>query len=225
MSIYITGDAHGRYRPLMDRLDKKGYKLTANDILIIAGDFDFQWSMYDFHKLMACPFTIAFIDGDEDFPLSPTEPTTDWNGGKVHIQGPQNNVVHLLKGQCYTIEGKTFLAMGGLHSNKNVIYQHINDKIICNTVPSDNDEYTSAAALLEKYGYKTDYILTNLVPEEMLVSLGCNPDDHDAKLMNFLQELHSRTEYRQWFCGHFHEDYMMPDENIRLIYEDVVRID
>lgn len=102
MAVYITGDTHGYYQPLMDRLANNNCHLTKNDTLIITGDFGFVWSISDyidaFKRLAEKPYTIAFIDGNhEDFPLINSYPVSEWNGGKVHRIGTSENIIHLMR--------------------------------------------------------------------------------------------------------------------------------
>ncbi|MBP1549185.1 MAG: metallophosphoesterase, partial [Oscillospiraceae bacterium] len=113
MAIYVTGDTHGYYQQLMDRIMGNGLTLTKDDILLVAGDFGFVWNVAEnieaFKQLALEPFTVAFVDGNhEEFPLINSFPVTEWNGGKVHRIGTSENIIHLMRGQCFTIEGKTF---------------------------------------------------------------------------------------------------------------------
>ena len=70
MSVYITGDTHGYYPQLMDRLAGNNCHLTKDDILLVTGDFGFVWNYAEniaaFKKLTNEPFTVAFIDGNHE---------------------------------------------------------------------------------------------------------------------------------------------------------------
>ena len=115
--IYITGDMHGEFSRFKN---KKIKKLKENDTLIICGDFGFIWdgSRHEnsvLNKIGNMPFNVAFIDGcHENFELLSEYEVIDWNGGKAQLIS--GNLVHLMRGQIYTIEGKKILAFGGGHS-------------------------------------------------------------------------------------------------------------
>ena len=89
---------------------KKIKKLKENDTLIICGDFGFIWdgSRHEnsvLNKIGNMPFNVAFIDGcHENFELLSEYEVIDWNGGKAQLIS--GNLVHLMRGQIYTIEGK-----------------------------------------------------------------------------------------------------------------------
>lgn len=226
MSIYITGDTHGFYQPLIDRLDKSNCNLTQNDILIITGDFGFGFDLpnniRDFELLKALPFTICFIDGNhENFPFLNSFPITTWNGGNVHRI--HDNIIHLMRGQCFTLDNKTYFTMGGAYSvdrgKKKKGFDLFSEEL------PNNEEYRIASATLERHGYRFDYILTHTVPNAALYPLGFGPDYHEAELTGYLQWVYTKTEFSKWFAGHFHTDKALLNGNLRILYDDVVRID
>ena len=110
--IYITGDTHGDMERFNDKALKK---LTADDMVIVCGDFGFIWQG---GALAKKKYTIAFIDGShENFGRLRTFAEEQWNGGTIHRIA--NNIIHLMRGQYYTIEGKTFFTMGGGENEQN----------------------------------------------------------------------------------------------------------
>ena len=57
-------------------------------------------------------FTILFVDGThENFDLLEQYPIEEWNGGKV--RKIRDNVLYLMRGQVFTIDGKTIFTFGG----------------------------------------------------------------------------------------------------------------
>ena len=65
--IYITGDAYDE----IDRFEEihEQYRLTEDDMLIIAGDFGcifgLGWrDVYKLNRLAELPFAILFVDGN-----------------------------------------------------------------------------------------------------------------------------------------------------------------
>jgi predicted phosphodiesterase len=121
--IYITGDIHGNIKRFSKKAFPEQKELTCDDIIIIMGDFGVIWSSdadkeekYDLDILENKKYTIAFIDGNhENFDRLNSFPVIDWHGGNVHQI--RSNVFHLMRGQIYDIEGKTFFAFGGASSH------------------------------------------------------------------------------------------------------------
>lgn len=221
--IYITGDTHGYYDQFMDRIAP--LHLTAEDTVIVAGDFGFIWNRQrnaEYTKrLLQEDFTIAFVDGNhEDFDLLETFPTEEWNGGMVHRIGA--NIVHLMRGQQFTIEGKTFFTMGGAYSIDKALRIE-GESWWRQELPSDA-EYRTAIETLNRCGFRTDYVVTHTVPESVLYRMGISPDEHDAELTGFLEWVYSELEFRAWFAGHFHENEVYADK-VYVLHEEIVCID
>jgi hypothetical protein len=55
---------------------------------------------------------VLFVDGThENFDLLNAMAKESWNGGKVHIVS--ENILHLMRGQVFNINGKLFFTFGG----------------------------------------------------------------------------------------------------------------
>ena len=68
--------------------------------------------MSNLKKLSSLPFTIAFVDGcHENFDLLEQYPIEEWNGGKIHRIS--ENIVHMMRGQVFYIQGKKIFTFGG----------------------------------------------------------------------------------------------------------------
>ena len=112
--VYITGDLHGDFSrfssPAMRRLRK-------GDTLIVCGDFGFIWNGDKkeealLKKIGSRPYAVLFLDGcHETFDLLKEYPVTDWKGGRAQVIS--GNLVHLMRGQLYTLEGYRFFTFGG----------------------------------------------------------------------------------------------------------------
>ena len=90
-------------------------------IIAVCGDFGGIWDSSNTEKywldwLEKKKFTILFVDGNhENFDLLNAFPVTEWNGGKVHVI--RKNIIHLMRGQVFTIEGIRFFTFGGGQSH------------------------------------------------------------------------------------------------------------
>ena len=126
--LYITGDIHGdlmRFLPVM----------TEKDYVVVCGDFGIPWgrlphqdgrmrqgqpiSYKDGKKLKQLAklkATFLFVDGNhENFDLLEKFEEREWHSGKVHVI--QDNVLHLMRGEVFTLGDITFLAFGGAKSS------------------------------------------------------------------------------------------------------------
>jgi len=221
--IYITGDTHGDYNDFMNRI--RQHKISKGDIVIVCGDFGFVWDIPEnrwvLTKLTAEPFTIAFVDGNhEDFNLLYTYPVIDWNGGKVHKIA--DNIYHLMRGQRFIIEGKSFFTMGGAYSTDKA--RRTEGKSWWKQELPDNNEYKIAEETLKSCGYQADYVLTHTVPQSVIHYLGFVPDMHDAELTGYFEWLYGELKFKKWFAGHFHVNQLVKD-NVQVLFDDMLLIE
>ncbi len=227
--IYITGDTHGDFDALERRLDfakrHQGIEIKDEDILIICGDFGFIFGEYmkeEYKKLLDnIRFTVAFVDGNhEDFPQIYSYPVEEWNGGTIHRIAP--NIVHLMRGQVFDIDGKTFFTLGGAYS-MDASRRVIGDTMWYEELPNVG-EYQNATDNLAAHGDKVDYILTHTAPQSAIRKLGIEPDMHDIELTAYLEWLLHRVEFRHWYFGHFHLNQNI-NEKMDCLYFSIVPIE
>ena len=106
--IYITGDTHAEFH----RFSQKTFSATAEDYVIICGDFGGVWDRsaeqkYWLDWLAEKQWTTLFVDGNhENYDLLATYPVERWHDGNVHFI--RSNVIHLMRGQVFEIEGLRF---------------------------------------------------------------------------------------------------------------------
>lgn len=220
--IYITGDTHGEQARL---LYPAAGEMKPEDALIVCGDFGFLFrddaeenGFLD--RLEQMPGTYCFVDGNhENFNAISRYPETEWNGGRVHAV--RKNVLHLMRGQYFTIGGHTFFTFGGAYSIDRYMRQE-NVSYWPQEIPSDA-EYRQAAANAGAHGMKADFILTHTAPREMVLRLGYRPDAHELELNGFLEYLMYEMDFKKWYCGHWHVDREMTDK-FRFLWFDTVCI-
>ena len=222
--IYITGDTHGD-RLLFANNNLGDNNWTADDILIVCGDFGYVISdscaentYLDF--LETKPYTICFCDGNHDnFPLIFSYSKVKWNGGYVHKI--RNNIFHLMRGQVYEIQGKKIFTFGGAYSVDKAT------KMLKNTywsqeIPS-NEEYHEAIENLEANKLSVDIIITHTAPREIILRMGKWPDAHDGELTGFLEWIMKDAKFDHWYFGHWHQDKYITD-NVTAVYMKIHRI-
>ncbi len=221
--IYITGDVHGDKNRIIAFLNK--YKPQKGDTLIVLGDFGFIFSCddeerMDLDDMSYYPFDILFVDGNhENFPGIYSYPVEEYKGGKVHRI--RRNIRHLMRGEIFNLEGKTFFAFGGAYSIDKYLRQE-GYSWWKEELPS-NEEYKNAEKNLRKAGMKADYILTHTLPKEIILRMGKNPDIHEAELNGFLDWIMYECEFKKHFAGHWHDDREIGDKH-RLMYFDIVSV-
>ena len=196
MAIFITGDTHGDFTRFKKEIFREQSELTKEDCVIICGDFGGVWngSAEDRHWLdwlEAKPFTTLFVSGNhENYDMLAEYPTEDWHGGKVQHIRP--SVIHLLRGQIYSIQDKTFFTMGGASSHdidggilerddpqlkrkcrspnhRGVPYRVNHCSWWKEELPSD-DEYRTAGDNLDRACWAVDYIITHCYPLQCKMS-------------------------------------------------------
>ena len=225
--LYITGDTHGE-RTRIWYLERSIH-MTWQDTLIICGDFGFVWngSAEENEYLdgwAQSPYTVCFVDGNhENFDLLSQYPVEEWHGGKVHKIRP--NIIHLMRGQVFTLEGKTFFTMGGAYSidrymrRKNLSYWD-------EELPSSED-YHEAHRNLTANHYQVDYVLTHTAPCEVIRYMASQKhfflDEHDAELTGYLEYLRHELTFTHWYFGHFHVDWDVTDQ-FSVLFQKVVAI-
>lgn len=206
--IYITGDTHGDIERFKSADFKKIHK---GDTLIICGDFGFIWNgsrseKSILKKLSGKDYTIAFIDGcHENFDLLESYPEEVWKGGKIHrISG---NIVHLMRGEVFTIENKKIFAFGGGHSHD---YEFRRDsKNWWEREQPTHEEITNALHNLHQNDNIVDYIITHEPPASLK---DCLKDDvlQRIEVHAFFEELIKICQYEKWFFGKCHVDRHIP---------------
>ena len=258
MGIYVTGDTHSKVERLASWSFYEQKEFSGNkedNYVIILGDFGLIWSKeesryekYWLEWLEEKPFTTLFIDGNhENFDQLYTYPVKEWHGGKVHEIRP--NILHLMRGQVFNIEEKTFFCMGGASSHD------INDGILDpDDYPSkeafkkvankwdkewkmfrikgiswweqelpNNEEYIEGYKNLEKVGNKVDYILSHSPSSTEQVLLGGNGLYEKDRLTDYLDDIKSKAEYKRHYFGHMHINKAINEKDICL-YEQIIRI-
>lgn len=224
MAIYVTGDTHGE-RGRIVWLDSNEEKLTKDDFVIVCGDFGYLYYNNSeenvfLNEIEERPYTLCFVDGNhENFPAIFSYPEEEWNGGKIHRV--RKNVIHLMRGQVFTIEGKKIFTMGGAYSIDREM-RRLGISYWEEELPSDA-EYKEASKNLEKVNNEVDVVLTHTAPKEIIYRMMKNPAREEIELSGFLEWVRYDIKFKQWFFGHWHTDKQVTDK-IRALYFDLVKL-
>ena len=207
--IYLTGDTH---IPLdVEKLNTRSFpeqkKMTRDDYVIVLGDFGLLWhedKEYYWWKrwFEEKNFTTLWIDGNhENGNWIDSLPVSEWHGGKVHMISP--NIIHLMRGQVFTIEDNTFFTFGGaLSIDKEMRRENVTWWAREEASYAEQEE---GLKNLEKYNNKVDYILTHTCPDEliniMFPEAKYKADSVTGKYLDYISKIAS---YRKWYFGHWH---------------------
>lgn len=216
--IFITGDTHGDidYKKL---INLKKEKLSYDDYLIICGDAGICWSFktiqsfLDLYNDIGC--TILFVDGNhENFDMLEEMPLVECKGALMHQI--DTHIFHIVRGEIMTLEGKTFLCLGGAHSiDKMYRTPHLSwwpqEEI-------NNHNIDNAISNLEKVGNKVDYVITHCCDSKTVLNeFGFRRDICTDQLM-FIDKV---VDYKHWFFGHYHFDRKI-NEKKTCLYQEIV---
>lgn len=227
--IYVTADPHGDCSNIINFA--RNNNLTTNDSIIIAGDASFLFEkranmkeLLMLHKLKKVACKILFIDGNhENFDRLNSYPQKEWNGGLVHMITP--NLIHLLRGQLYSLEGMTIFTFGGAFPHekciildpkslgyveevkrceKENIYYRVKGIDYWNEQIPSEDEMVEGWSNLEKSGYQVDYIITHSAPVSVEKIIYRQDNLEVDRLSDYLEKIRNKVTYRKWICGHYH---------------------
>lgn len=228
MSFIITGDIHGTLdiAKILDFFDEREDEFTKDDYLIICGDVGVcGFSVTDQNVtrriLRNLPVTTLFVDGNhENFAELNSYGVDEWNGGTVHFI--ESDIIHLMRGQVYNIDGTTFFTFGGAYSIDKM-YRAEGLTWFPEEIPS-REEYEEGWKNLEKVDFKVDYILSHTGPREIAAAMGYGElSDDEIELRQYLQRVADYTEFEAWYFGHFHDDTEVEDM-FYCLYNDVIEL-
>lgn len=249
--IYITGDCHADFTRFNTENFPEQSEMTKDDYVIICGDFGGVWNKDEeslrekwwMDWLEDKPFTTLFVDGNhENFDRLYAYPVEEWNGGKIHRIRP--SVIHLMRGQVFTIEGKKIFTFGGAKSHdisggilelddpdfhkkrksleKDWRPYRINHLSWWEQELPTVEEMDEGRRNLEVNGNKVDFIVTHCCASstEILLGGGIYRSDY---LNDYFEEIRQMMKFRKWFFGHYHDNRNVNAVEI-LIYEQIIRI-
>lgn len=216
--VYITGDTHGDLLRFQSPILKKA---TENDFVIVCGDFGFFWDdskkeQKIRRKLQDLHFTVCFLDGcHENFDLLEKYPTQEWNGGTARVIAP--NLVHLMRGQIYTICGKKFFTFGGGHSQD---FEFRTAENWWEREQPTCQEIVAATENLKKHDNTVDYILTHEPPASLKDCLRVDTMQR-LEVHAFFEDLMTVCKFQEWYFGKCHLNRYVPVKYYA-VFDDII---
>lgn len=245
--IFITGDCHGDYRRFNRKIFPEQKEMTKEDLVIVCGDFGFwdnskeqrYWRKWLSNK----SFTTLWVDGNhENYDLLKDIPVSEWKGGKV--QFISDNIIHLMRGQVFELQGKKIFTFGGARSHdirdgildptgkdfkkeykklcsRNAMFRVNHQSWWAEELPNKT-EMQEGRENLERNGWTVDYIVTHCTASSVQALLSCGQFEAD-ELTVYFEEVRQKCRFKKWFFGHYHDNRNVSMRDI-LIYEQILRI-
>lgn len=214
--MYIFGDVHCPYD--MGKLSTRKFthqkKMTKNDFIIITGDFGVIWEdkpdgaeRYWLKWLDSKNFTTLFVDGNhENFNRLSEYPIENFQGGKA--QQISKSVWHLMRGEIYSLEGKSYFTFGGGKSH-DMQYRTENKNWWKQELPTEREIHYARKNLLKK-GNSVDVIITHCAPTHIQNFLwekkNIDFSEDGDLLTKYFEDVYHNISYKHWYFGHYHID-------------------
>ena len=223
--IYITGDCHGSMS--MSKFNMTNFpiqkELTKDDYMIVAGDFGLIWNgdkedEYWLNWLDKKNYVTLFVDGNhENHDMLDKMEVSEWNGGKVHFI--KENVIHLMRGQVFNINGTKIFTFGGSDS---IDKRHRKEgKSWWKREMPSNKEYEEGLDNLDKHNWQVDYVITHDCSQSVFETLMAGLWVKSLTPINkYFEVLEEKLDYRQWYFGHYHDDRQV-DPKHRLMWHSI----
>lgn len=212
--IYVTGDIHGGFdihKLSSKELRSAGVRIKKDDYVIVCGDFGLVWDnkpeeRYWRKWLDEKPWTTLFVDGNhENFELLNAYPVEEWHGGYIHRVSEK--LIHLMRGNVFSLEGATFFAFGGAASHDKE-WRLPGLSWWPEELPSD-EELRQANDVLTQCDNQEDYIISHCAPS--LIQGRLNPTYKTDRLTEYFEYVRETVIFKHWYFGHYHEDVDFDD--------------
>ena len=211
--VYITGDTHGDFSRFTSPAARR---LRKGDTLIVLGDFGFLWDggkkeQNLIKKLGNLRYSILFLDGrHENYDLLREYPVTEWNGGRVQVI--EGNLIHLMRGEVYTIEYETYFTFGGGESTDHDFRE--NSKTWWEEEMPSADEMLTGLRHLDEHNNQVNFILTH---EPSGKASGYMTKKGRLDGVNvYLNQIEEKVKYTRWFFGSLHLDKPMSNRHLAM---------
>lgn len=226
--MYITGDRGGQIKPFEN--DILLNNLDDGDYLFITGDFSFifsqiennMWEGMKLDLLARKPWITCFIDGNhENHAALGKYPVEIWKGGQVHVIRrslygvPQ--IIHLMRGEVYEIEGKKIFSFGGAYSEDSE-YRIRNHNWWPELELPNKAEMKNGTNNLKKSCWKVDYILTHTLPAGVFkTEYRHSGVSQERDFRQYLEKIRKKCQFTRWYSGHIHLDSEIDEKNTSVL--------
>ena len=170
------------------------------------------------------PFDTFCIHGNHEMRPTdlPTYKTREYCGGTVWYEESYPKILFAKDGEIYNLDGYSCITIGGAYSVDKYY------RIACgwawfeNEQPSEQIKSYVEQQLCDR-NYKIDIVLSHTCPikyEPVEVFLsGIDQSKVDKSTEEWLGKLESKTDYKRWYCGHYHT--VKKIDKIQFKFEDI----
>ena len=210
--IFYTGEIHGNNTDIIEFC--KMHELTDTDVVVLLGDVGANYYTGKRDRKMKEAFakvapTFLCIHGNHEMrpETIDTYKQRVWNGGIVWYEEDFPNLLFAKDGEIYEIEGIRHIAIGGAYSVDKYYRITRGYGWWADEQPS---EETKAYVEKQLAMNEVDVILSHTCPykyepREMFLSF-IDQDTVDDSTERWLDEIEGKTDYKAWYCGHWHTD-------------------
>jgi 3-oxoacid CoA-transferase subunit A len=213
MTIYVTGDKHGRLKPVKQFAKREG--LSDEDVIVILGDAGFNyynserdaWTKKVVAKIAP---TVLCIHGNHEIrpqSLPRLYHEAQWHGGTVFVEDEFPNILFAKDGEVYDLDGISAIAIGGAYSVDKWYRLENGLRWFANEQPNDKVK-ARVEAKLDSLDWKVDVVLSHTCPFGYEPTEAFLPDVDqsmvDTSTEVWLDRIERRLEYKRWYCGHWH---------------------
>ena len=235
MSIFLTGDTHGKLERLSNTNFKKNFGREANkdDVMIILGDFGCiwnpasKWHTKETHYLDTfsehLKGTLLVVLGNhENYDMIEALPVVERYGAECYQV--RDNIFIVKNGEVAEIEGKKFFVFGGATSiDKQNREEFISwwSQEVPNCATMDK-----GIQAIEDNECRFDYILTHQMPiqalKELTTALERKYMRLECPVMHYLTEIHEMIDFKKWYMGHWHMN--QKKGKYHCLYDDIIEL-
>lgn len=226
MTVYLTGDTHGRFERIACFC--RDNHTTLGDVLIILGDAGVNYYLDRRdeklkQRIDKMPVTLLCIHGNHE--ARPTaalgyEPVERF-GGTVMVQREYPNLLFALDGEVYELGGRSCIAIGGAYSiDKH--YRLLRGAAWWPDEQPGNAIKRRVESALARHGWQVDVVLSHTTPLSYEPTEAFLPfidqSSVDTSTERWLDEIEHKLDYSRWYAGHFHTTETV--DKLRLMYQD-----
>ncbi len=211
--IYITGDKHTDFKEVLYFCYVN--KTTLDDILIVLGDTGINYHANEKDNELKrnlkeyYPITLFCIHGNhEERPEKiDSYKTKRFHNGIVYYEEEYPNILFAKDGEVYDFNNHKVLVIGGAYSVDKYFRLVRGYNWYESEQPNDKTK-SKVRKVLNNLDNKIDIILSHTcpykyLPREMFLD-GIEQSTVDNSTEYFLDEIEQTTDYKKWYCGHYH---------------------
>lgn len=211
--IYITGDKHTDFKEVLYFCYVN--KTTLDDILIVLGDTGINYHANEKDNELKrnlkeyYPITFFCIHGNhEERPEKiDSYKTKRFHNGIVYYEEEYPSILFAKDGEVYDFNNHKVLVIGGAYSVDKYFRLVRGYNWYESEQPNDKTK-SKVRKVLNNLDNKIDIILSHTcpykyLPREMFLD-GIDQSTVDNSTEYFLDEIEQTTDYKKWYCGHYH---------------------